>query len=73
MEILTKNKLEITWDSKAKECVSKYQDASNGNPTYLAYPCLKFIQTRLELLNEFQVGAFVWEGGQGLEYFYGLL
>jgi len=73
INILKSQNLQIEWDAQHKECISKYTDSSTRAPIYLAYPCLKFLQSRLELFNEFQVGAFIWEGGQGLEYFYELL
>lgn len=65
--------MEVEWEKDSKECISGYYDSSDGAPIFLTYPCLKFIQSRLELFSEFRVGAFIWEGGQGLNYFYELL
>jgi len=72
LEILKSQKVNINWNYKFKECVIQYSDSSNNSPNHLVYPCLKFIKTRLELFDYFEVGAFVWEAGQGLEYFYEL-
>jgi chitinase domain-containing protein 1 len=73
IEILEKQQVQLSWNQKFKECVMQYVDSSTGAPNYVVYPCLKFIKTRLDLFDEFEVGAFIWEAGQGLEYFYELL
>lgn len=72
LEILEKQQLQLTWNQKLKECVIQYLDLSTKAHNHVVYPCLKFIKTRLELFDEFEVGAFIWEAGQGLEYFYEL-
>jgi hypothetical protein len=70
--MLEKFRPNIEWNSKFQECfiqVSYYSDKRNLD---IYYPCLKFIQSRLSLAEKYGVGIFVWEGGQGLDYFYDL-
>lgn len=44
-----------------------------SNKLYLFYPCIDFIRTRVDKINHYQMGGFVWDGGQGPYYFYHLL
>lgn len=60
--------ISVQWDSQTKECIYQVRGSSKLMDVY--YPCLKFLKERLQLLDEYKIGAFVWEGGQGLDYFY---
>ena len=71
IEILRRSKPKYIWNEENKECEIS---ANRNNINYLIYyPCLKFLKERLNLFEEANVGAFVWDGGQGLPYFYELL
>jgi hypothetical protein len=56
----------IKWDDDVKECYYSFRRSKVG------YPCLNFIKERLDLFEKYGIGGFVWEGGQGLQYFYEL-
>lgn len=69
-----KDNPEIEWNASTKECEIKHvHDSDHDRRLSIFYPCLKFLKERLALAEELEVGAFVWEGGQALEYFYQLL
>lgn len=36
------------------------------------YPCIKFIQKRIEEANNYGMGVSVWDGGQAPHFFYHL-
>ncbi|KAG2524888.1 hypothetical protein JM16_004757 [Phytophthora kernoviae] len=63
----------IRWDATAHECQHVYTSVGTGSPHVVFYPCLQFLQDRLALYQEFDVGAAIWELGQGLDFFYDLL
>lgn len=64
------SKPKLSWNSETLEC----EITTINKNTHLAlyYPCLRFLKERLSLFEEANVGAFVWDGGQGLQYFYEL-
>ncbi|KAG7398061.1 Chitinase domain-containing protein 1 [Phytophthora boehmeriae] len=63
----------IRWDAAAHECQHVYTSANTGSRHVVYYPCLQFLQDRLALYQEFEVGVAIWELGQGLDFFYDLL
>ena len=73
IEILKEHKPTIEWNHEYKECFIEIKGNQGSVAAQVTYPCLKFIQSRLEMFSEYGVGAFIWDGGQGLEYFYELL
>ncbi|CAF3328342.1 unnamed protein product [Rotaria sp. Silwood1] len=71
----------IVFDSHAHEHITLvYGHSMNGQNAYegsapvilIFYPSLKSIYDRLELATKFHVGAAIWDGGQGLDYFFDL-
>jgi len=66
LKLLNTPPLQMTWDNEIKECVIH----ADNRQSLAMFPCLKFLDERLKLLEEYGLGAFIWEGGQGLEYFY---
>ena len=52
------NETPVIWNKKTKEC------EFNINLNLQArFPCLRFIDERLKLFKEKNIGVFVWEGG----------
>ena len=54
----TTNDTPVKWNEKTKECEFKINLNLEAR-----FPCLRFIEERLKLLEEKKVGVFVWEGG----------
>lgn len=74
IETLQDNEIsKIRWDAKAHECHHTYSAVKTGSHHVVFYPCLQFLQDRLMLYEEHNVGVAIWELGQGLEFFYDLL
>ena len=67
----------IIYDPQSQEHVtilqSNTQKQDQFPDTIVIYPSLKSILVRLELANKLNVGVAIWDGGQGLDYFYDLL
>jgi len=60
----------VEWQENHLECKIALTD--RNMPTEIYYPCLKFIQERLNLFQEYEIGTFIWDAGQGFKYFYEL-
>lgn len=58
----------IIYNNDAEECMIKFPSKA----LQINYPCLKFVKKRIEIAEYYEVGLFVWEAGQGLDYFYEL-
>jgi len=69
----------IVYDARINEHITVLQTRptkQQQNPlpeSIIFYPSLKSIYERLELATKLNVGIAVWDGGQGLDYFYDLL
>jgi hypothetical protein len=68
LDFIKNPSVSITWNNEVKECFTDIKEEQID----VSYPCLKFLKARLELAEEYEVGVYAWEAGQGLEYFYEL-
>ncbi|CAH0517330.1 unnamed protein product [Peronospora belbahrii] len=74
IQLLKDNNIDrIRWETIAHECRLMHTRAETGSFRLVFYPCLQFLQDRLQLYKEYGVGVAIWELGQGLDYFYDLL
>ena len=71
LEILKGGSPKLIWNEETKEC--EITAVFKKTNLKIFYPCLKFIKERLSLFEDANLGMFVWDGGQGLQYFYELL
>ncbi|TDH67537.1 hypothetical protein CCR75_005348 [Bremia lactucae] len=55
----------IQWNAETHECQHAYTATKSGGHHEVFYPCLQFLQDRLQLFEEYHVGAAIWELGQG--------
>ena len=58
----------IIYNNDVEECMIKFPSKA----LQINYPCLKFVKKRIEIAEYYDVGLFIWEAGQGLDYFYEL-
>ena len=72
MELLKSFKPELEWIEELQECCWDLTIKSQKSQYRIYYPCLKFLKARIQLFEELEVGSFIWDGGQGMNYFYDL-
>ena len=69
----------IVYDTRVDEHITvKQTRPSKAQPkplpeTIIFYPSLKSIHARMALATKLNMGIAIWDGGQGLDYFYDLL
>ncbi|KAL7746960.1 Chitinase domain-containing protein 1 [Sorochytrium milnesiophthora] len=71
LDLLRKYKPELQWDAEAAEHSFTYVDNDASHTVW--YPSLMSLDERLALIESLRCGVAVWDSGQGLEYFWGLL
>jgi len=71
VELLSKHKPTIKWDSKSEEHVAVFK--ADGATNLLNYPTLLSLTRRIAIAQQLGVGLAVWDVGQGLNYFFDLL
>mmetsp|Transcript_4173 Transcript_4173/g.5776 ORF Transcript_4173/g.5776 Transcript_4173/m.5776 type:complete len:422 (+) Transcript_4173:114-1379(+) len=65
---LENNDVTIKWIENAKEHTFTYRDGVGQQHT-MSYPTMEFLEARIQLATDMDVGVAIWELGQGLDYF----
>ncbi|XP_071685727.1 uncharacterized protein [Rutidosis leptorrhynchoides] len=73
VSLLEKHKPQLQWDKKSAEHYFVYTDENQHVKHVVFYPSLLSIAMRLDEARSWGAGISIWEIGQGLDYFFGLL